>query len=89
MVRAWRRASRCAELPLNAAGCGCPRPSLLPTPVWSSLLLLLAFLDNPYHGGVGSLKPVAMEGTLKLLNAETDIVGRVEAPCDEAGSPRS
>ena len=45
----------------------------------ASLLLLLAFLDNPYHGGVGSLKPVAMEGTLKLLNAETDIVGRVES----------
>ena len=55
----------------------------------SSLLLLLAFLDNPYHGGVGSLKPVAMEGTLKLLNAETNIVGRVDAPCDEAGSRRS
>ena len=54
----------------------------------SSLLLLLAFLDNPYHGGVGSLRPVAMEGTLKLLNEETNIVGRVEAPCDEAGSPR-
>ena len=53
----------------------------------TSLLLLLWFLDNPYHGGVGTLKPVAMEGTLKLLNAETRIVGGVEAPCDEAGSP--
>ena len=55
----------------------------------SSLMLLLWFLDTPYHGGVGSLRPVAMEGTLKLLNEETNIVGRVEAPCDEAGSPRS
>jgi hypothetical protein len=53
----------------------------------SSMLLLLLFLDNPYHGGVGTLKPVAMEGTLKLLNAETQIVGGVEVPCDEAGSP--
>ena len=35
----------------------------------TSLLLLLSFLDNPYHGGVGSLKPVAMEGTLKLAEA--------------------
>ena len=33
----------------------------------SSLLLLLGFLDNPYHGGVGALKPDAMEGTVKLL----------------------
>ena len=48
----------------------------------SSLLLLLWFLDNPYHDGVGALKPVAMEGTLKLLEAETNGVGGVEAPCD-------
>jgi hypothetical protein len=53
----------------------------------SSMLLLLSFLDDPYHGGVGSLKPVAMEGTLKLLNEETHVVGGVEAPCDEEGSP--
>ena len=46
----------------------------------SSLLLLLWFLDNPYHGGVGSLKPVAMEGTLKLLNEETNIVGASRGP---------
>ena len=50
----------------------------------SSMMLLLGFLDDPYHGGVGSLKPVAMEGTLKLLNEETNIVGRVEPPCDAA-----
>jgi amino acid transporter len=53
----------------------------------SSLLLLLWFLDNPYHGGVGALRPVAMEGTLKLLNEETRVVGALDAPCDEAGSP--
>jgi hypothetical protein len=53
----------------------------------SSLLLLLWFLDNPYHGGVGALRPVAMEGTLKLFNEETEVVAAVEAPCDEAGSP--
>ena len=53
----------------------------------SSLLLLLWFLDNPYHGGVGALKPVAMERTLKLLQEETDDVGGVQAPCDRTGSP--
>ena len=30
----------------------------------SSLLLLLWFLDNPYHDGVGALEPVAMENTI-------------------------
>ena len=44
----------------------------------SSLLLLLWFLDNPYHGGVGSLKPVAMERTLDLLREEANVVGGVE-----------
>ena len=55
----------------------------------SSLLLLLWFLDNPYHDGVGALKPVAMESTLKLLQEETNDVGGVQAPCDRTGSPTS
>jgi hypothetical protein len=55
----------------------------------SSLLLLLSFLDNPYHRGVGGLRPGAMEGTLELLRTEADLVGGVEIPCDAAGSPRS
>jgi hypothetical protein len=54
----------------------------------SSLLLLLWFLDNPYHGGVGSLEPVAMERTLGLLHQEANIVGGVDPPCDAAGSAR-
>jgi hypothetical protein len=54
--------------------------------VVTSLLLLLWFLDNPYHGGVGALRPVAMERTLDLLKEEADIVGGVKLPCDEAGS---
>ena len=53
-----------------------------------SLLLLLWFLDNPYHGGVGSLKPVAMERTLGLLHQEAQIAGGVDPPCDAAGSAR-
>ncbi len=53
----------------------------------TSLLLLLWFLDNPYHDGVGGLRPVAMEGTLDLVKKETKVVGTIEAPCDEAGSP--
>jgi hypothetical protein len=53
----------------------------------SSLLLLLWFLDNPFHGGVGSLRPAAMERTLELLKQETKVSAGVEPPCDEAGSP--
>jgi hypothetical protein len=56
--------------------------------VVTSLLLLLWFLDNPYNGGAGALKPVAMESTLELLSREANVVGGVEAPCDAAGSPR-
>jgi hypothetical protein len=55
----------------------------------SALLLLLWFLDHPYHGGPGSLKPVAMESTLKVLPQEAKIIGGVDAPCDAAGAPRS
>ncbi len=29
-----------------------------------TLLLLLAFLDDPYRGGVGSLEPTAMKRTI-------------------------
>jgi hypothetical protein len=48
----------------------------------SSLLLLLWFLDNPYHDGVGGLEPGAMEETLALLETSG-----VRAPCDRTGSP--
>jgi len=54
--------------------------------VVSSLLLLLWFLDNPYYGGVGALKPTAMQRTLDLLHTEGSQVGAVQAPCDQTGS---
>jgi hypothetical protein len=47
----------------------------------------MARRESAYHEGVGGLSPVAMDGTLKLLQEEASIVGRVEAPCDAAGSP--
>ena len=56
--------------------------------VISSTLLLLWFLDHPYHAGVGGLRPVAMERTLDLLHDESALVGGVSAPCDELGTPR-
>ncbi len=54
--------------------------------VISSMLLLLWFLDNPYHSGVGSLPPKAMERTLVLLDAQARFVGlTIEPGCDARG----
>ena len=54
----------------------------------TSLLLLLWFFDNPYVGGAGGLKPTSMQDTLQLLQRQTSIVGAVDPPCDEEGTPR-
>src|SRR4051794_37931853 len=54
----------------------------------TSLLLLLWFLDNPYRGGAGALKPPAMESTLRVMAREPGIAGRVDPPCDERGDRR-
>ncbi|MEZ0447969.1 hypothetical protein [Cellulomonas sp. ICMP 17802] len=53
------------------------------------LLLLLAFFDHPHGDQVGKLQPVAMERTLRLIDAQLDEVGlTVTAPCDDAGRAR-
>src|SRR5690348_3376153 len=55
--------------------------------VITSTLLLLWFLDHPYHHGLGALRPVAMERTLQLLKPETGIAsGGFEIPCDSHGA---
>ena len=52
-----------------------------------SMLLLLQFLNNPFHGGIGGLRPVAMERTLKIIDQElTPAQRRVELPCDARGN---
>jgi hypothetical protein len=57
--------------------------------VISSMLLLLWFLDNPYHAGVGGLRPVAMERAIRILDQEAaEVGGRSTVPCDERGIPR-
>jgi hypothetical protein len=56
--------------------------------VITSTLLLLWFLDHPYHTGVGSLRPVAMERAIRILDQEAAVVGgRLTIPCDERGIP--
>lgn len=57
------------------------------TVVIVAMLLLLRSLDNPFHEGVGGLKPTAMERTLGVLEEEREIVGDDSPlPCDEEGS---
>ena len=54
--------------------------------VITSTLLLLWFLDNPYHGGAGGLRPFAMERTAARLERDTGIAaGRFRTPCDARG----
>ena len=56
--------------------------------VISSTLLLLWFLDNPYHPGAGGLRPVAMERGVRILDREASAIGgKLTIPCDERGTP--
>jgi hypothetical protein len=56
--------------------------------VITSTLLLLWFLDNPFHPGASGLRPVAMERTLGQLTHETGIAARsFEIPCNVQGAP--
>jgi amino acid transporter len=53
-------------------------------------LLLIRFLDDPYRPGLGSLQPVAMQRTLRVI----DQYRRLDAdggplPCDERGTLRA
>jgi hypothetical protein len=58
--------------------------------VMAAMLLLIHFLDSPFHKGVGGLRPVAMERTLRIIDEELLLVGRrVVPPCDADGEPLS
>jgi hypothetical protein len=58
------------------------------TTVIVTLLLLLQFLDNPYREGVGALRPVAMERTMRIVDEAIDAAGvDVQPPCDADGEP--
>jgi ABC-type multidrug transport system fused ATPase/permease subunit len=55
----------------------------------TSLLLLVAFLDDPFQGGVGGLRPTSMERTLRVIDQEIGRLGlEVDPPCDAQGRPR-
>jgi len=52
-----------------------------------STLLLLQFLNDPFHAGVGGLRPVAMERTLRVIDQELGPAQRqMRPPCDARGN---
>jgi succinate dehydrogenase/fumarate reductase cytochrome b subunit len=58
------------------------------TVVVVSMLLLIAFLDTPFQKGIGGVRPVAMERTLRIVDeALLAVGGRVQLPCDARGNP--
>lgn len=57
------------------------------TSVIVTMLLLLNFLDSPFHTSVGGVQPVAMERTLRLADeALAATATEVQIPCDEEGN---
>jgi hypothetical protein len=55
--------------------------------VMASTLVVLRFLDHPYHASVGGLQPVAMERTLDLIDQALGAVDReVRLPCTATGT---
>jgi hypothetical protein len=56
--------------------------------VISAMLLLLDFLDDPFHPDIGGVQPAAMERTLELMDDALEATGlEVTVPCDESGRP--
>jgi amino acid transporter len=52
-----------------------------------TMLLLLHFLDDPIHGGVGGIQPGAMERTELLIDQQLAAIGsEITIPCDAGGA---
>jgi amino acid transporter len=55
-----------------------------------AMLLLIRFLDSPFHSDIGGVRPVAMERTLRIMDMELRIADRpIAPPCDARGAPVS
>jgi hypothetical protein len=57
------------------------------TSVITAMLLLLTSLNDPFHDGIGGLRPVAMERALQIIDQELEIAGNTGSPpCDARGN---
>ena len=57
------------------------------TAVTAAGILLIVFLNSPYGAGAGTIKPVDMANTLRLM--EQEYPARSPLPCDAHGAPRA
>ena len=58
------------------------------TTIVVATLLAINALDHPYRAGVGSIRPAAMERTIRLIDQARAVVhDHTPAPCDGAGLP--
>ena len=56
------------------------------TTVVTVTLLAIFALDNPYRPGLGSIRPVAMERAIRIIDeAKIALGSTAEAPCDAQG----
>ncbi len=56
--------------------------------VVSAMLLLIGFLDSPFNKGVGGVRPVAMERSLRIVDEALQAARvTVTPPCDALGNP--
>jgi hypothetical protein len=52
-----------------------------------AMLLLVQFLDHPFHESIGGLRPEAMERTLQVIDQELSATQRrMQLPCDTSGN---
>ena len=50
-------------------------------------LLVIKWLDTPYHDGIGAIQPVAMERTLSIAEQARAASARDDpVPCDRVGA---
>lgn len=55
--------------------------------VLAMMLVLLQFLNHPFHDGIGGLQPDAMRRTLVIVDEQLRASGRTyDLPCDDAGN---
>ncbi|MGH3126465.1 MAG: hypothetical protein ACRDPX_00955, partial [Gaiellaceae bacterium] len=58
------------------------------TTIVAVTLLAIYALDNPYRPGLGSIRPVAMERSLVILDeARSALADEASIPCDAEGTP--
>jgi amino acid transporter len=56
--------------------------------VITAMLLVLSFLDDPFHSDVGGVQPDAMERTLVIIDQALVATGQdLTLPCDDSGRP--